>query len=151
MSLGVGDNAAKRLPDPFEEELLRLLASTGAEIRVDRGAGGEEAARVTRAVERSGARVEFWDGSFAEFAAAIASAKLYVGYDSAGQHVAAACGVPLISIFAGFPAPRMFDRWRPSGPSATVIRVDRPDPEAALAQVHAALKRATDLRSGQPA
>jgi len=26
ISMGVGDNAAKRIPDPFEEELLRLLA-----------------------------------------------------------------------------------------------------------------------------
>ena len=50
---------------------------------------------------------------FAGFARVIAGSSLYVGYDSAGQHVAAACGVPLISIFAGFPAPRMFHRWRP--------------------------------------
>ena len=62
-----------------------------------------------------------------------------MGYDSAGQHVAAACGVPLISIFAGFPAPRMFHRWRPTGPRATVIRVDRPDPVEILARVAHAL------------
>jgi hypothetical protein len=43
--------------------------------------------------------------------------------------------VPLIGIFAGFPAPRMFHRWRPSGPRATVIRVDRPVPAEILAQV----------------
>jgi ADP-heptose:LPS heptosyltransferase len=139
VSLGVGENPAKRLPDPFEEELLRLLASTGAEIRIDKGAGGEEAARVMRAVERSGARATFWDGSFAGFAAIIASAALYVGYDSAGQHVAAACGVPLIGIFAGFPAPRMFERWRPSGDRSTVIRVDRPDPQETLARIRSAL------------
>jgi len=29
--------------------------------------------------------------------------------------VAAACGVPLVSIFAGFPNERMFERWRPTG------------------------------------
>ena len=29
VSLGVGENQAKRLPDPFEEELLRLLAGLG--------------------------------------------------------------------------------------------------------------------------
>jgi hypothetical protein len=49
--------------------------------------------------------------------------------------VAAACRVPLISIFAGFPAPRMFYRWRPSGPRATVIRVDQPDAGEILAKV----------------
>ena len=64
-----------------------------------------------------------------------------MGYDSAGQHVAAACGVPLISIFAGFPAPRMFHRWRPSGPRATVIRVDQPDPVEILAKVAHALAK----------
>ena len=92
-----------------------------------------------RAAARSGAQATFWDGSFAGFAHIIAGSSLYVGYDSAGQHVAAACGVPLISIFAGFPAPRMFYRWRPTGPRATVIRVDQPDPVEILAKVARAL------------
>ena len=83
--------------------------------------------------------MNFWDGSFAGFAAIIAGSSLYVGYDSAGQHVAAACGVPLISIFAGFPAPRMFERWRPVGPGCKVIRVDVPEPTETLARVQAAL------------
>jgi ADP-heptose:LPS heptosyltransferase len=137
VSLGVGENSAKRLPDPFEEELLRLLVERGLPLCIDKGAGGEEAGRVMRAVERSGARATFWDGSFAGFAAIVAGARLYVGYDSAGQHVAAAAGVPLISIFAGFPVPRMFDRWRPTGPHCNVIRVDRPDVAETLARVRA--------------
>jgi ADP-heptose:LPS heptosyltransferase len=141
ISLGVGENAAKRLPDPFEEELLRLLAATGRPLWIDRGAGGEEAARVEQAVERSGAEASFWDGSFAGFASYIAGASLYVGYDSAGQHVAAAAGVPLIGVFAGFPVPRMFDRWRPNG---HVIRVERPDVEATLARVAKALAAVMD-------
>ena len=132
ISLGVGDNPAKRLPNPFEENLLALLVESGAEICIDKGAGGEEAARVERAVARSGIRATFWEGSFAGFAAIIAAARLYVGYDSAGQHAAAAAGVPLISIFAGFPAPRMFHRWRPAG---NVIRVDNPDPAEVIAHV----------------
>ena len=70
----------------------------------------------------------------------IAGASLYVGYDSAGQHVAAACGVPLITIFAGFPCERMYYRWRPSGERATVIRVDHPDPDEVLEGVEAALQ-----------
>ena len=139
VSLGVGDNPAKRIPDPFEERLLALLASGGAALVIDKGAGGEEAARVDRAVQRSGIKAEFWEGSFAGFAAIIAASRLYVGYDSAGQHVAAACGVPLVSIFAGFPVPRMFHRWRPTGERATVIRVDRPDPLETLERVRAAI------------
>jgi ADP-heptose:LPS heptosyltransferase len=133
VSLGVGENPAKRIPDPFEEQLLALL-SARAPLWIDKGAGGEEAARVERAVARSGARATFWDGSFAGFVQIIAGSALYVGYDSAGQHVAAARGVPLVSIFAGFPAPRMFHRWRPSGLRATVIRVEQPLPAEILAQ-----------------
>jgi ADP-heptose:LPS heptosyltransferase len=139
VSLGVGDNPAKRLPDPFEEELLRLLAATGAPISIDKGAGGEEARRVERAVERSGARATYWEGSFAGFAGIIAGGRLYAGYDSAGQHVAAAAGIPLIGVFAGFPAPRMFERWRPVGDVCHVIRVEQPDVAATLEQVRKSL------------
>ena len=141
VSLGVGENPAKRLPDPFEEELLRLLSSLGLPLCADLGAGGEEAVRVRRAVERSGANASLWSGSFAGFASIIAGSRLYVGYDSAGQHVAAAAGVPLISIFAGFPVPRMFDRWRPTGPGANVIRVEQPDAARTLTRVKQALEQ----------
>jgi hypothetical protein len=140
ISLGVGENPAKRIPDPFEEQLLALL-SARLPLVIDKGAGGEEAARVERAVAHSGAHATFWEGSFASFAQVIAGSNLYVGYDSAGQHVATASGVPLIGIFAGFPAPRMFHRWRPSGPRATVIRVDQPDPVGILAKVAHALAK----------
>jgi ADP-heptose:LPS heptosyltransferase len=135
VNLGVGENPAKRLPDPFEEKLLRLLASTGLPIVVDKGGSDEEALRVERAAEHSGASISFWEGSFAGFAAIVAGSRLYVGYDSAGQHVASACGIPLITIFAGFPVPRMFDRWRPVGPNCHVIRVGQPDIEETLARV----------------
>jgi ADP-heptose:LPS heptosyltransferase len=145
VNLGVGENPAKRLPDPFEEKLMRLLAATGLAIVVDKGGSDEEAVRVERAGEHAGAPVSFWEGSFAGFARIVAGSRLYVGYDSAGQHVAAACAVPLISIFAGFPVPRMFDRWRPVGPGCHVIRVDRPDVEETLARVERALQ--TEPRS----
>ena len=91
------------------------------------------------AVERSGVPATFWNGSFAGFAAIIAASRLYVGYDSAGQHVAAAAGVPLVGIFAGFPVPRMFDRWRPRANGGAVLRIDRPDAAEALARVRRAL------------
>ncbi len=139
VSLGVGENPAKRIPDPFEEELLRLLAATGLAISIDQGAGGEEAERVARARGAVRRQATVWDGSFAGFAQIIAAARLYVGYDSAGQHVAAASGVPLISVFAGFPCARMFDRWRPAGAHSAVIRADSRDPQECLARVKEAL------------
>src|SRR5262249_16956649 len=93
ISLGVGDNPAKRLPDPFEVELLGLLASTGRTVCIDKGGGGDEGERVDRALKASGVRATTWQGSFAGFASIIAASTLYVGYDSAGQHIAAASGV----------------------------------------------------------
>jgi ADP-heptose:LPS heptosyltransferase len=143
VSLGVGENAAKRLEAPFERELLALLAGTGARIWIDKGAGGEEAARVERAIEGIPAeRVRVWEGSFAGFASIISQAALYVGYDSAGQHAAAACGVPLITVFAGFPSERMFQRWQPTGPGPVhVVRAEDHDSEEALAAVRRMLER----------
>ena len=125
ISLGVGDNPAKRVPDPFEEELLKAVLKTDLPILVDKGAGGEEAERVDGAIARSGApggRIQTWLGAFAPFAARIARGRLYIGYDSAGQHVASACAAPLVSVFAGYPSERFLARWRPvgSGPLSVI-------------------------------
>jgi hypothetical protein len=141
VSFGVGENPEKRVAGPFEEELLKQLPRP---ILIDKGAGGEEAHRVERAVSRAGpGGITMWEGSFAGFAAHIHKSKLYVGYDSAGGHVAAACGVPLISIFAGFASERMFQRWHPSGPGPiSVIRAGPSvSPDDTLAQACAALTR----------
>lgn len=131
VSFGVGGNPAKRVADPFEEAALGLLARRGT-LLIDKGAGGEEAGRVERAIARSGARVKTWDGAFAPFAAAIATSRFYAGYDSAGGHVASACGVPLVSVFAGYPCRRFVDRWSPNGavilastPGATIDALAR--------------------------
>jgi hypothetical protein len=122
VSLGVGENAAKRLDDTQERELLRVLADTGASILVDKGGSVEERERVERAL-LPGMRTH--DGAFAPFAAQIARSKLFVGYDSAGGHVASACGVPLISIAKGFVSRRMAARWRPNGVVLTESEVSQ--------------------------
>lgn len=144
VSFGVGENPAKRVSDPFEAELLARLSATGLPLLVDRGAGGEEAARVDRALRQAGvstAAVRTWNGAFAPFAGMVASSRLFVGYDSAGGHVAAARGTPLVSVFAGFPSVRMFHRWRPSGGgSIRVVKVDAPEPANVLAETLAALE-----------
>jgi len=120
VSLGVGENEAKRIGGDFERDLLRSLAATGASILVDKGGSSQERERVERAL-LPGMRTH--DGPFAPFAAQIATSKQYVGYDSAGGHVASACGVPLVSIAKGFVSARMAARWRPDG---IVIDADRP-------------------------
>jgi ADP-heptose:LPS heptosyltransferase len=140
INLGVGANPAKRLPDPFESRLLTRLLSDGAVIILDKGGEPEEAARVDRLVaslERQGFRafsldehvaatsfpdamattqLLTWQGGIGRMAALIAESDVYIGYDSAGQHIAAAFGVPTIDIFTGFTSPRMPERWSPHGP-----------------------------------
>jgi hypothetical protein len=134
VSLGVGENPAKRLGDGFEFELMKMLS--GFDVLVDKGGSAEERARVERAVQ-PGMRTH--DGSFAAFAAEIAKSKLYVGYDSAGGHVASACGVPVISVFAGAVNDRFFERWKASLKyGGTVIRGEDAD---VLDQVRHALKK----------
>jgi hypothetical protein len=148
VSFGVGDNPSKRVPDPFEEELLARLPRP---ILIDKGAGGEEAERVERAVAKAaGDGIVMWDGSFAGFAAHIQRSRLYVGYDSAGSHVAAACGIPMISIFAGAVSERMFQRWRPTGQGQIqIVRPERMSVAELLATFEASLS--SGLREAGPA
>jgi ADP-heptose:LPS heptosyltransferase len=129
VSFGVGDNPDKRIDDEFESAVLRHLAGKGLPVLVDEGAGGEEADRVRSAVASCGsAAVRSTLVPFASFAAAVQSSRLYVGYDSSGQHVAAACGVPAVAVFGGFANERMLARWRPSGRGPVeIVRADRPD------------------------
>jgi ADP-heptose:LPS heptosyltransferase len=137
VSLGVGENPAKRIDGSFERELLRMLAETGASVLVDTGAGDEERARVEAALQPvSQMNVHTHAGAFAPFAAEIARSKIFVGYDSAGGHVASACGVPLISIAKGFVSERMAARWRPNG-----VVINDPDIELVRASVTCAFRR----------
>ncbi len=146
VSFGVGENPAKRVADPFEEDLLRRLPRP---ILIDKGAGGEEADRVEQAVAKAGGEgLVMWDGSFAGFAAHIERSRLYVGYDSAGGHVAAACGIPMIGIFAGAASERMFQRWKPTGKgSIETIRPEEMSLAALLATFEACLRKIS-LSSG---
>jgi hypothetical protein len=112
VSLGVGENEGKRLHGGFERDLMRVLADSGASLLVDEGGSAAERERVERAL-LPGIRTH--QGAFASFAAEIERSRLYIGYDSAGGHVASACGVPVISIAKGFASERMAARWKPNG------------------------------------
>jgi ADP-heptose:LPS heptosyltransferase len=140
LNLGVGANPRKRLPDPFEYRLLERLLQEGVTVILDKGGEPEEAARIealrlacaakgygTVALSEASAdldhlvstpdpRLLTWQGGIGRLAALIGQSDLYVGYDSAGQHIAAALGVPTVDIFTGFSSPRMPQRWAPHGP-----------------------------------
>ncbi len=116
VSFGVGENPAKRVSDEFEWELIQGLLDRGLSVLLDSGAPGtREAERAAALEERCRGALFVWSGSFAPFAAAIGRSRLYVGYDSAGQHVAAACGVARVTVFNGYSGDRFLARWRPEG------------------------------------
>jgi ADP-heptose:LPS heptosyltransferase len=148
VSWGVGENANKRIDDEFEFAVLAKLLTLGRPILLDRGAGGEEAERVNSLVGRLGspAALHLHDGSYASFASHILQSNLYVGYDSAGQHVAAAGGVPLVSVFTGYACERMLARWRPNTPNARVIAVDKTNEGTALERTLGAIEEVAEER-----
>ena len=140
VSLGVGGNFDKRVGGNFEQGMLRALARRGGLILIDYGAGGEESERVDAALRDSGVACDTWRGAYAPFASAISRSRLYAGYDSSSQHVAAACGIPLITVFAGYPTLRMYYRWSPYGAGAIqVIRVEEQTTETVLDQFERAI------------
>jgi ADP-heptose:LPS heptosyltransferase len=126
VSWGVGENADKRVCDELESDVLKKLLTWGRPVLLDRGAGGEEADRVDALARSLNAPdlLLVHDGSYASFASHILQSDLYAGYDSAGQHVAAAGNVPLVSVFCGYASPRMFSRWRPTAANSRVVAVD---------------------------
>lgn len=131
VSLGVGENPAKRVADPFERGLLEKLSKRGLPMILDRGAGGEEAERAERAAAGLPG-LELHRGSFGQFADLIRQSSLYVGYDSAGCHAAAASAVPLMVFFKGSVCERFFERWKPAGVgSMDVIRIDHANTDSA--------------------
>jgi ADP-heptose:LPS heptosyltransferase len=149
VSLGAGGNPRKQLSASFEEELMRALAADAALI-LDKGASAEERQQVNRLVaalksegktiieldeggaveaqraEALRADVLTWDGGIGVFAALTAASDEYLGYDSAGQHIAAALGIPTLTIFAQAESPLFAERWRPYGPG--IIEVVTFDP-----------------------
>lgn len=133
VSFGVGGRASKRVGAHFEDRLLELLHLRGFRIVLDYGLGDEEALVVDQRVAAfagtvgelssdqpgwpSRADLLTWRGSLAAFGACAAAADVYVGYDSAAAHLAAAHATPVIEIFAGAPSERFRHRWTPDGPA----------------------------------
>jgi ADP-heptose:LPS heptosyltransferase len=138
MSLGVGGNPNKRISDSFEEDLVHQLVQESTLI-LDKGASSEELEQIDRIAaklrsegktvvevdqqnapellkqESIRAEVLTWHGGIGAFAGLIAAGDEYIGYDSAGQHIAAALGVPALTIFVNANSRTFAERWRPYG------------------------------------
>lgn len=159
-SFGVGGNPDKRLPDPFEEALLLRLLEEGATVLLDKGFGLGEAERANRLTEQVKAagwsvvelnaangqqalsggelrcRMLTWQGAIGAFSALVAASDEYVGYDSAGQHIAAALGVPTLDIFTDTASPIFRQRWQPCGPAIVkTLCAQRKEPQSAVSEV----------------
>ena len=172
VSFGVGDNARKRISDPFETELLSALLADGSRIVLDKGVG-EEVERANRIIARLRDRgknvveieegatpkgsegetlrcdVLAWEGGVGFFSGLIAASDLYVGYDSSFQHVAAALGVPVIDIFADLRNPLFVSRWEPYTRGTVKIVKAGPPREKILGRVlacHREIKRRMNTR-----
>jgi ADP-heptose:LPS heptosyltransferase len=82
-----------------------------------------------------------YEGGLGPFAALIRHCDLYVGYDSAFQHIASALAVPVVDIFVDAPSASFAERWRPR--SRAEVRLVKPRAEAmadAVAEVLAACR-----------
>lgn len=142
VSFGLGGNAAKRISGGFELDAVDLLARRGYRVILDRGFGDEEHERtepIARRVEAAGGQVH--EGAFRGFGEIVAAADLFVGYDSSFGHLAAAMGVPGVTVFAGAVSERMRQRWSPSGagPSSVIDVSDGEPPARVLERLQAAL------------
>lgn len=152
VSFGVGGNARKRMPDPFEAQLLSALLADST-LLIDKGGSEDERQQISRLVERlraagrtvvevnennfseiaAGAALRAdaltWDGGIGSLAGLIAASDEYIGYDSAGQHIAAAQGVPTLTVFINSGSELFAERWHPHGPGR--IRVISAEPAKA--------------------
>lgn len=161
VSFGVGGNPAKRIGDVFEHDLLAALVDAGARVLFAKGVG-DEVVRADRhlsalreehgitsidieddlppADQLQAADIIAWRGELGGFAALIAAGDLYTGYDSGGQHIAAALGVPVIDIFADDSIPMVTTRWTPTGPAAVHVIEHYKAPSETLDKVMAAYR-----------
>ena len=141
VSLGVGGNQRKRVSPEFERRLVAGLAK-GAALIIDSGSTASEVAQVeaisgelassgVRVMEGAELPVEapaleetdvlVWRGGIGSFAQLVGASDMYVGYDSAGQHIAAGLERPTLTIFVNTSTPRFADRWRATGRGPTRI------------------------------
>ena len=149
INFGIGKNIKKRIPDPFEKELLpALLKEKNTLIFLDSGAGRPEGLKKMRALlaaaktqsiptdfitenKLSSFKAGFshgvvgFKGSVGATGAIINESDGFIGYDSMCQHLAAATRTPSVIVFAGAPTPRFLARWRPgNSDSVTIIPVN---------------------------
>lgn len=135
VNFGVGGNNDKRISDDFEFEVVLYLIDNGATVILDEGFGEDEIERADSIINQLKSRgktiikvsedLSFtttsipdliaYKGGIGQFSAIISLSQLYLGYDSMGQHVAAALEIPELVIFNGYPTVKFSRKWHPYG------------------------------------
>lgn len=136
VNLGFGGNPNKKLDEETEKRLiLELLKTPNTVVVLDKGFGEMElrvADSIMSYVRENGFTVRKTDYitlgengigsgmvtiqcSIGELCSIIAACDQYIGYDSAGQHIAAATETPSITLFIGNGNMRFIRRWRAFG------------------------------------
>lgn len=158
VSFGVGGNPTKRVSAEFEQQLVDHIL-TDSKLILDKGATSEERDQINHiisAVRGVGKTVVelheptradlplaalqqtdvvTWDGSIGAFAGLIAASDQYIGYDSAGQHIAAALGIPTLTVFVNANNTTFAERWRPFGKGKIDLMNIAPNGEAAASRI----------------
>lgn len=144
MNLGVGGNPDKRIHrnreavSDFERHLVTGLLDQGATLVLDAGLGRDELEQARRLYLEIGerghgtarisggrllrddpgtlpVRLVLFQGPVDEFGALLEQCRIYLGYDSLGQHLAGALNLDLVTVFGGHASPLFARRWRPGG------------------------------------
>ena len=178
VNLGFGGNERKQLGIDFEKALLQdLLKEAGTVVILDRGFGATEQQRsadILATTAQGGIRTAqthlndtHWPAlshgvlavecTIGDMAALIAESDEFIGYDSACQHIAAACDTPVVTVFAGTNNEHFVQRWSACGRTAShVVHVDtlsdaHVDIEKVMARIRQARPHLTKQEARPPA
>jgi len=146
INLGVGGNDKKRIS--YNSELFiieELLSVENVSILLFRGIGRYELKRTAALIEdlrkinrkateisnntietipnKKDAKFIAWKGCLSEYVALIAESDIHIGYDSSGQHIAAACSVQTIDIFVDETTPMTAEIWLPKGANDNSVKI----------------------------
>ena len=176
MNLGVGGDPDKRIHrnretvSDFERLVVTGLLDQGAVLVLDAGLGRDEleqARRLFLAMRERGlgtaritggrlrrddpgtlpVRLVLFQGPVAEFGALLEQCRIYVGYDSLGQHLAGALNLDLVTVFGGHASPLFARRWRPGGDGRIRVVESGPGPFNSRRQAELADKAMAEARS----
>ena len=151
INFGVGGNPRKTLGQEFETKLLlTLLKEPNTIIILDKGFGEQEEKYADELLEKvelykfsrediDFSRINLYNqeinfsnrniigiqSTIGEMSALISQSDEYIGYDSAGQHIAVATKIPCLTIFAGSNNTHFTRRWSAYGKNySNIIHVD---------------------------